>query len=290
MGEQVRSMTGFGKAYYKDENLKLVILIRSVNGKGLEISTRLPKELIVYEKEIRDAVKRLVYRGTVSVSVQLEFFKVKPSVRIGDLGDIVDEILTATRKLGLNISDDLTLQLAMKFYNPNVSEENFVESEEFKTLFFGVLDKALLDFIKSKIEEGKNLVRDIENQLQILENLLEKVKTVAPTLVQKHKEKLLQRARELLNSTENPLITSELKLLLEKMDINEEIQRLKSHIDLFRKELQKGAPIGKKLEFIAQEMLREVNTMGNKLPDLFPIHVEMKTAIDKIKQQVANIE
>ncbi|HIC08523.1 MAG TPA: YicC family protein [Aquificales bacterium] len=290
MGEQVRSMTGFGKAYYKDENLKLVVLIRSVNGKGLEISTRLPKELIVYEKEIRDAVKRLVHRGTVSVSVQLEFFKVKPSVRIGDLGDIVDEILTATRKLGLSISDDLTLQLAMKFYNPAVSEENYVESEEFKTLFFGILDKALSDFIKSKIEEGKNLVRDIENQLQILENLLEKVKAVAPTLVQKHKEKLLQRAQELLKSSENPLVANELKLLLEKMDINEEIQRLKSHIDLFRKELQKGAPIGKKLEFIAQEMLREVNTMGNKLPDLFPIHVEMKTAIDKIKQQVANIE
>ncbi len=283
-------MTGFGKAYYKDENLKLVVLIRSVNGKGLEISTRLPKELIVYEREIRDAVKRLVHRGTVSVSVQLEFFKVKPSVRIGDLGDIVDEILTATRKLGLSISDDLTLQLAMKFYNPAVSEENYVESEEFKTLFFGILDKALSDFIKSKIEEGNNLVRDIENQLQTLESLLEKVKAVAPTLVQKHKEKLLQRAQELLKSSENPLVANELKLLLEKMDINEEIQRLKSHIDLFRKELQKGAPIGKKLEFIAQEMLREVNTMGNKLPDLFPIHVEMKTAIDKIKQQVANIE
>ena len=290
MGEQVRSMTGFGKAYYKDENLKLVVLIRSVNGKGLEISTRLPKELIVYEKEIRDAVKRLVHRGTVSVSVQLEFFKVKPSVRIGDLGDIVDEILTATRKLGLSISDDLTLQLAMKFYNPAVSEENYVESEEFKTLFFGILDKVLSYFIKSKIEEGNNLVRDIENQLQTLESLLEKVKAVAPTLVQKHKEKLLQRAQELLKSSENPLVANELKLLLEKMDINEEIQRLKSHIDLFRKELQKGAPIGKKLEFIAQEMLREVNTMGNKLPDLFPIHVEMKTAIDKIKQQVANIE
>lgn len=283
-------MTGFGKAYYKDENLKLVVLIRSVNGKGLDISTRLPKELIIYEKEIRETIKKLVHRGNIFLSIQLEFFKIKPSVRIGDLGDIVDDILMATRRLGLNISDDLTLQLAMKFYNPNMSEENYVESNEFKELFFGVLDKALADFIKSKIEEGKNLLNDIENQLQVLENLLGKVEAVAPTVINRQKEKLLEKAKEFLKVEDNPLVAAELKLLLEKLDINEEIQRLKSHIEVFKRELQKGAPVGKKLEFITQEMLREVNTMGNKLPDLFPIHVEMKTAIDKIKQQVANIE
>ena len=283
-------MTGFGKAYYKDENLKLVILVRSVNGKGLEISTRLPRELVIYEKEIRNAVKRLVHRGNVSLSVQLEFFKVKPAVKLSDLGDIVDEIIAATRKIGLNISDDLTLQLAMKFYNPAVSEENYVESEEFRDIFFGVLDKALSDFVKSKIEEGKNLLADIENQLQTLEKLLAEVEEKAPSLVESYRERLLKRAKELLQTSESALVTNELKLLLEKLDINEEIQRLKSHISLFREELKRGAPIGKKLEFIAQEMLREVNTMGNKLPDLFPLNVEMKTSIDKIKQQVANIE
>lgn len=283
-------MTGFGKAYYRDENLKLVVLIRSVNGKGLEISTRLPRELAVYEKEVRNAVKSVVHRGNVSVSVQLEFFKIKPSVKISDLSDIVDEIIAATRKIGLNISDDLILQLAMKFYNPAVSEENYIESEEFKNIFFGVLDKALSDFIKSKIEEGKNLLADIENQLKTLEGLLKEVEERAPTLMEGYREKLLKRAKELLQTSESALVANELKLLLEKLDINEEIQRLKSHIALFREELNRGAPVGKKLEFITQEMLREVNTMGNKLPDLFPLNVEMKAAIDKIRQQVANIE
>jgi len=96
--------------------------------------------------------------------------------------------------------------------------------------------------------------------------------------------------KNLIFSQKLQVVTQELKLLLERLDINEEIQRLESHINLFREELKNGAPIGKKLEFITQEMLREVNTMGNKLPDLFPLNVEMKTAIDKIRQQVANLE
>lgn len=288
--ETVRSMTGFGRAYYRDENLKLVVLIKSVNAKGLEISVRLPKEVSVYEKDLRSLIKGRVHRGSVSVSVQLEFFKVKPSVKISDLAEIVDEIIASTRRIGLNISDDLTLQLAFKFYNPAVLEENIAESDEFKQLFFSIVDKALSDFIQSKIEEGKNLLNDIEGQLEILEKLLKEVKGKSEILTNMAREKLLTKAREILSQDNSGVVTQELKLLLERLDINEEIQRLESHINLFREELKNGDPIGKKLEFITQEMLREVNTMGNKLPDLFPLNVEMKTAIDKIRQQVANLE
>ena len=294
MEKSVRSMTGFGRAYYRDENFKLVVIIRSVNGKGLEISTRMPKELLIYEKEIRNRIKERVNRGSVTVNVQLDMFKLKPAVKIEDLGDIVDEIIAASRKVGLNISDDLTLQLAFKFYNPALSqEENFVETEEFKQVFFGIFDKAFSDFLKSKIEEGQNLLRDIELQLKTLEELLKKVEAQKEEITQKAKERLIKRAKELLGEIDNnppAVLVQEIKLLLEKADINEEVQRLKSHITLFKEELKKGSPVGKKLEFITQEMLREVNTMGNKLPDLFPLNVEMKTAIDKIRQQVANLE
>ncbi|HIP86802.1 MAG TPA: DUF1732 domain-containing protein, partial [Aquifex sp.] len=251
---------------------------------------RLPKEVSVYEKDLRSLIKGRVHRGSVSVSVQLEFFKVKPSVKISDLAEIVDEIIASTRRIGLNISDDLTLQLAFKFYNPAVLEEKIAESDEFKQLFFSIVDKALSDFIQSKIEEGKNLLNDIEGQLEILEKLLKEVKGKSEILTNRAREKLLTKAREILSQDNSGVVTQELKLLLERLDINEEIQRLESHINLFREELKNGAPIGKKLEFITQEMLREVNTMGNKLPDLFPLNVEMKTAIDKIRQQVANLE
>ena len=288
--EAIRSMTGFGRAYYRDENLKLVVLIRSVNSKGLEISVRLPRELSIYEKDIRNLIKERVYRGSISVSVQLEFFKIKPEVKISDLAEIVDEIISSTRHIGLNISDDLVLQLAFKFYKPTLSEESIVENEEFKQLFFSVFDKALSDFIRSKVEEGRLLLEDIKRQLEVLENLLREVKERSQTLAERAKEKLLSKEREILGKEDSAVVVQELKLLLERLDINEEIQRLESHIKLFKEELQKGAPIGKKLEFITQEMLREVNTMGNKLPDLFPLNVEMKSAIDKIRQQVANLE
>jgi len=204
--ETVRSMTGFGRAYYRDENLKLVVLIKSVNAKGLEISVRLPKEVSVYEKDLRSLIKGRVHRGSVSVSVQLEFFKVKPSVKISDLAEIVDEIIASTRRIGLNISDDLTLQLAFKFYNPAVLEEKIAESDEFKQLFFSIVDKALSDFIQSKIEEGKNLLNDIEGQLEILEKLLKEVKGKSEILTNRAREKLLTKAREILSQDNSGVV------------------------------------------------------------------------------------
>jgi uncharacterized protein (TIGR00255 family) len=133
--------------------------------------------------------------------------------------------------------------------------------------------------------------RDIRNNLKELETLLEEVKKKTPELIEASKQRLLEKAKNLLKDIlQSKTVVQELKFLLERVDINEEIQRLESHIKLFKEELEKGAPIGRKLEFITQEMLREVNTMGNKLPNLFPLNIEMKTAIDKIRQQVANIE
>jgi uncharacterized protein (TIGR00255 family) len=184
--------------------------------------------------------------------------------------------------------------MALRFYNPSLTEEeHIVETEDFKELFFGTFEVALKDFLRSKMEEGENLLRDILENLNLLEKYLKEVELKKDQILENYKQKVLQRARELLgeNETErNQVVANEIKLLFEKLDVNEELKRLKSHIELFKEELKKGAPIGKKLEFIAQEMLREVNTLGTKLPDLFPLHIEMKTAIDKIKQQVANIE
>jgi len=291
---KVMSMTGFGRGYYRGDNFKLVVLIKSVNGKGLDINFRVPRELIVHEKELRNRIKKAVHRGQVLVSITLEFFKIKPSLPVENLGEIVDDIIAVSRKLGLSLSDDTVMQLALRFYNPTLSgEDTMVENDDFKEIFFGTFELALKDFLKSKMEEGENLLKDILENLSLLERLLEEVERKKDQILEKHKQKILQRARELLGEEESEsskVVANEIKLLFEKLDVNEEVKRLKSHIELFKKEIEKGAPIGKKLEFIAQEMLREVNTLGTKLPDLFPVHVEMKTAIDKIKQQVANLE
>ncbi len=291
--QKVMSMTGFGRAQFKGENFKLVVTIKSVNGKGLDVNFKTPKELMVYEKELRRFIKSAVHRGQVYVHIGLEIFKVKPTIKLSDLTEIVDELLSSTRKLGLSVSDDLILQLALRFYNPAADEEeNFLESEDFKEVLFNTFGKALRDFLESKLEEGKNLLRDIQKNLEELEGYLEQVERKKDEIMENYRRKLIEKAKEILGEEvqKNQLVVNELKLLFEKLDINEEIERLKSHIQLFKEELQKGAPIGKKLEFITQEMLREINTMGNKLPDLFPLNIEMKTAVDKLRQQVANIE
>ncbi len=287
------SMTGIGRAQYKGDDYRITVLIRSVNGKGLDINVKAPKELAIFDKEIRNLIKEKVYRGQVLVNVSLEFVKVKPAVKLEDLAEIVDDILSSSRKLGLSLSDDYILQLAFKFYNPVVAEEeSLIEGEEFKAIFFGTLELALKDFLKSREEEGENLKRDIENSLSRLEELLNEAIQKKDLLTRKLQERLKEKAKTLLGEgyEKNPLLAQEIKLLLERSDINEEIERLRSHIELFKSELEKGSPVGKKLEFITQEMLREVNTMGNKLPDLFPLNVEMKTEVDKLRQQVANIE
>jgi len=286
------SMTGIGRAQFKGKNYRITVLIRSVNGKGLDINVKLPKELVVYDKELRSMVKKFINRGQISVHIDLELVKVKPRVKLEDLADVVDEILKDARTLGLNLSDDYILQLAFKFYNPLVAEESVVETNEFKYYLFGTFEKALKDFLKSREEEGENLKKDIENSLNTLEGFLKEVELKKDELIKRNLERLKEKAKILLgeNFENNPTLVNEIKLLLEKSDINEELERLKSHISLFREALNQGSPIGKKLEFITQEMLREVNTMGNKLPDLFPLNVEMKTEIDKIRQQVANVE
>ena len=258
----------------------------------MDINLKLPKELVIFDKELRSLIKKVVSRGQITAHIDLEFVKVKPQVKLEDLADIVDEILAGARHLGLSLSDDYVLQLAFKFYNPLVVEEDMVQAEEFKYYLFGTFEKALNDFIKSREEEGENLKRDILKNLETLEGLLKEVEQKKDALIKEQVERMKEKAKTLLGEgfENNPTLVNEIKLILEKSDINEEVERLKSHIELFKKSIDEGSPIGKKLEFIAQEMLREVNTMGNKLPSLFPLNVEMKTEIDKIRQQVANVE
>jgi uncharacterized protein (TIGR00255 family) len=289
----LRSMTGFGRGFLKTDHYKLIVLIKSTNSKNLDIRINLPKELLIYEKDIRDSIKKFVYRGNIVVSIFAEVFKVNLNFGLDELGQIVDKIVLTSKKIGLKLSDDMVLSLALKFYHPEPAEEVKFESEEFKEFLMGTLEMALKDFLKSKIEEGQLIREDLERNINLLESLINKTQAVAPQLVEKQKQKLISKAKELLlpNGEKNPLLLQEIKFLLEKTDINEEIQRLKGQIEIFKREMNKGtSPIGKKLEFITQEMMREANTLGNKLPDLYPIVIEIKSTIDKLRQQVANVE
>jgi len=279
-------MTGFGKAEADSENWRVTIMMRSLNGKGLDISTRMPSFLIPIELEIKNEIKRKLKRGSVTVFIDIEQKFVKPPVDVEKLKSNVKMLKELLKELNLQPSDDKVLDYAWRY-----SEKTEIEiDEELRRLVLEALRKALDDLIESRRKEGEALKKDLQgrvNKIEKIVNILDKNKELVK---EKIKNKILERANTLNLLEEHPMVLNELMFLLEKYDVNEEVQRLKTHIERFKNLLETDGEVGKKLEFLAQEMHREITTLGNKIPDFSEYTVEVKSEIDKIKQQAANIE
>ena len=279
-------MTGFGKGEYESENWKATIMIRSLNGKGLDISVKAPTYLIPVEKDIKDEVKKFLRRGSVVVYVNVEQKEVKPPVDLEILKANVELLRKITKEVNLNPTDDRILDYAWRY-----SEKVEVEvDEELKNTIIQALRNALEELLESRKKEGEYLKKDLEERIKKIESVIEKIEKEKDKIKERIKNKVLERAKALNIPEEHPTVLNELLFLLEKYDINEEITRLKTHVKRFKKLLESEGEVGKKLEFLAQEMHREITTLGNKMPELSEYVVEIKTEIDKIKQQSANVE
>jgi len=280
------SMTGFGKAEADSENWRVTIMMRSLNGKGLDISTRMPSFLIPIELEIKNEIKRKLKRGSVTVFIDIEQKFVKPPVDVEKLKSNVKMLKELLKELNLQPSDDKVLDYAWRY-----SEKTEIEiDEELRRLVLEALRKALDDLIESRRKEGEALKKDLQGRVNKIEKILNILDKNKELVKEKIKNKILERANTLNLLEEHPMVLNELMFLLEKYDVNEEVQRLKTHIERFKNLLETDGEVGKKLEFLAQEMHREITTLGNKIPDFSEYTVEVKSEIDKIKQQAANIE
>jgi len=279
-------MTGFGKAEADSENWRVTIMMRSLNGKGLDISTRMPSFLIPIELEIKNEIKRKLKRGSVTVFIDIEQKFVKPPVDVEKLKSNVKMLKELLKELNLQPSDDKVLDYAWRY-----SEKTEIEiDEELRRLVLEALRKALDDLIESRRKEGEALKKDLQGRVNKIEKILNILDKNKELVKEKIKNKILERANTLNLLEEHPMVLNELMFLLEKYDVNEEVQRLKTHIERFKNLLETDGEVGKKLEFLAQEMHREITTLGNKIPDFSEYTVEVKSEIDKIKQQAANIE
>jgi len=279
-------MTGFGKGEHESENWKVAVMLRSLNGKGLDVSLRLPSYLLPLEKEIKDEIKKHLRRGTVSVFLDIEQKLVKPPVDTEKLKQNLELFRVLTAELGLSPTDDKLLDYAWRY-----SEKTEVEvDEELKETLLSALRKALKELLESRRKEGEHLKKDLEERIKKIEEIVNLLEEKKEEVREKIKTKVLERAKALNLPEEHPTVLNELLFLLEKYDVNEEITRLKTHITRFKKLLNAEGEVGKKIEFLAQEMHREITTLGNKIPDLSEYVVEVKAEIDKIKQQAANIE
>ena len=280
------SMTGFGKGSAESENWIASVMMRSLNGKGLDISVRMPSFLIPVDPKIKDKVKGSMRRGTVHVMVDVEPKRVIPPVDMDRLHQNVEMLKQIAKDVGISLSDDVVFEYGWKYSERAVTEVD----EELEGVILDAVEGALKELIESRRREGEALREDLRNRAQRIEFLLEKIVESKDRIIESLKEKVIERASRLELSEEHPTVINELLFLLEKMDVEEEVTRLKTHLRRFRELLDTEGDVGKKLEFLAQEMHREITTLGNKIPDLSQFVVEIKAEVDRIKQQSANVE
>jgi uncharacterized protein (TIGR00255 family) len=292
----LKSMTGFSRYENQSEDLTCKVEIRSVNNRFIDINTRLPKSLAPLELPLKKMVKTKCARGSFDISIAIEKngdseagLEVNPNL------PLATEYLKAFKEIqdGLGLKGEIDI-------NTILTQRDVVKSELKKVEFsceeivMQSVDRALTDLIKMREDEGRNLEKDILNQISSIETLRKSIAAKQSITIQKFQDKLNEKIKILTSGIEiDPArIAQESALLADRCDVTEEIVRLKSHLEQFNILIASNDPQGRKLEFLTQEINREVNTTGSKTIDLEVSRavIEMKSCLEKIREQLANIE
>ena len=291
----ITSMTGFGRGEYSDENKKLVIEMKSVNHRYLDVNIKLPKKLGFYEAYIRNLLKKYISRGKVDIFVTYEDMS-EDSNKIIYNSAIASEYCKYAELISseLSVNNDMTASKIMRFPDVITVEEQDADEKEMEQLINQVFDEAAKSFVVTRQTEGENLKNDILEKLEKMDEYVSFIEERSPQIISEYKDKLREKVKDLLDesNTDETRIMMEVTVFADKVCVDEEIVRLKSHIDGMRNALTSGGEVGRKLDFLAQEMNREANTTLSKSSDLeiTNIGIELKTMIEKIREQVQNIE
>ena len=299
----LKSMTGFGRGQSKavsNGSPRAEIEIRAVNQRFLKLALKLPPYLAVLETRVREAVRQRLRRGTVDV-----YARIRSGPDPGAAGQpaAVDEAavrayVTRWRELAaqLDLSGELSVNTLAGLPDLFLKGAAAPQPEALWPAIDEALQLALDDLEQMRAREGAALARDLIDHVKKMRAALEKIKRRAPRTIAAYRKKLTARVRELLTDQQwrpaRGAIESEVVLCAERADISEEITRLDSHLDQFAAALKTNGEIGKRLEFLAQEMHREINTIGSKAADekISTLVVEMKSQLEKIREQSANVE
>ena len=293
----MRSMTGYSKLVYQDENFSLNMQIKSVNNKNLNFKIKLPYNLNFLEGAIRAEIASKVSRG--SLDVKIEFNDLR------DMGNNIFDYDEAQSKAYMNVLLEMENEFQEKFTNKmdilvrnlNVIKKNDVEidEEEYSSFILGKVREMLVPFIQTREDEGNRLKNYLAERVEILEEKISEIKKYKNVVVENYKTKLLERLDAIRGDIEfkEEDILKEILLFTDKSDISEEISRLDSHLVQLKKDLDTNdEPVGKKIDFILQEIYRELNTTGVKsnLYEISKLIVESKNELEKIREQAMNIE
>lgn len=291
-------MTGFGRASRKSEIGHFVAEISSVNHRFLEISVRLPRELLSFETTIQQRIREKARRGKVQVRFEVAW---APEVRIQELKEEVLESYLRKldafyRKIGRSGTVDPAVLLSLPgvFESPTQDEESW--RGELEMMFDSLLDEAAKNWIAMRRQEGDHLQEAILEQLDLLEKLTEEMGVAAEAAKEEAVENLRRRVLEVMSLSEEAVreqrLAQEIVLLSDRWDVSEETARLRSHLQKFRESLQSREAVGRKLDFLSQEIHRELNTLDSKVSAAAVrwMAVDGRTTLEKIREQVQNIE
>ena len=283
----IMSMTGFGKTEAQWEDKSLSIEIRSLNSKSADINLRTPSYLREIDTEIRKRIAKKLHRGKIDLNIFIEFNGKNVPTAINS--SVVKGYMAQLKQIEENNEID-HLAIAMRLPDTLSSERNTLQEDEKKAIF-NLLDDAIKNIETYRLDEGKVLEKDFLLRLDLIETYLEDAIEIDPERSKKIEVKLRASLEELKIEIDSNRFEQELIFYLEKFDITEEKVRLQTHLDYFKKVLKNDFPNGKKLGFVAQEIGREINTIGSKAnhSELQKIVVQMKDELEKIKEQLLNV-
>lgn len=291
----IRSMTGYGRSEQLTDEFRLGIELKSVNHRYFDLSIKMPKKFNVFEAKIRNLVREYVQRGKIDMYVNFEAHSdILSTLRYNS--HIAKEYMLNCEKMHLEfgIVNDIKVSQLSRFPDVLVMEESSTNEERIWQYLEAGIREACVNFVRSKEVEGEHLLADIMMKLDFIHENLSEIELHAPELVVEYRNKLKQKVEELLGNTsfDEQRIIMEVAIYADKVTIDEEIVRLHSHILATKKELEAGGSVGRKLDFIAQELNREANTILSKSGDtsISDCAITIKTEIEKIREQIQNIE
>lgn len=291
----VKSMTGYGRAEQTLHDRKITVELRSVNNRYLDCSVRMPRLYLFAEDAIKTKVQKSISRGKVDVFITLDASGAE-QMNVSVNRPVADGYYSALKELAqtYGLQDDISVSLLSRFQDVLLVEKAEEDAEAVAQDICAVLDQALADFDQMRTREGQRLADDITTRAAAIENLVSIVEGRSPQTVSEYRTRLENRMKEVLENTQiDPArILTEAAIFADKVAVDEETVRLRSHISQLREMLSKGGATGRKLDFLIQEFNREANTIGSKCSDIeIARHVvDIKAEIEKIREQVQNIE
>lgn len=291
----IRSMTGYGRSQQTLDGREILVEIKSVNHRYFEFSARVPRAYGYLEEKLKSFLQGKVSRGKIEMGVTIYNIEGKDAL-IEVNSSIAKGYVDALRKANetLELKDDITLSNLIRL--PDIF--NVIKNTEDEEAIWNdvkiVAKEALNSFVSMREAEGVKMREDVEQRLNYIEQLVEKVEERSPMVTEAYRERLYNKLSEILNDKkiDEQRILTEAAIFSEKTAVDEETVRLKSHINQFRNLLKINEPVGRKLDFLIQEFNRESNTIGSKAQDveITKIVVELKSEIEKIREQIQNIE